>query len=55
VGREGGISEKERRLRFMVPHKHTEAKRGRRWFLLIATRLFQSGPQKKVQVSIRGG
>ena len=42
-------------VRFIVPQKHTEAKRGRRWFLLIAARLVQSGPQKEVQVSIRGG
>jgi hypothetical protein len=42
-------------VRFIVPHKHTEAKRGRRWFLLIAARLVQSGRQKEVQVSIRGG
>jgi hypothetical protein len=42
-------------VRFIVPHKHTEAKRGRRWFLLIAARLVQSGRQKEVQISIRGG
>lgn len=42
-------------VRFIVPHKHTEAKRGRRWFLLIAGRLVQSGRQKELQVSIRGG
>ena len=42
-------------VRFIIPHKHTEAKRGRRWFLLIAARLVQSGRQKEVQVSIRGG
>ena len=42
-------------VRFIVPHKHTEAKSGRRWFLLIAARLVQSGRQKEVQVSIRGG
>lgn len=42
-------------VRFIVPHKHTEAKRGRRWFLLIAARLVQSGRQKELQVSIRGG
>jgi len=42
-------------VRFIVPKKHTEAKRGRRWFLLIAARLVQSGRQKEVQVSIRGG
>jgi hypothetical protein len=42
-------------VRFIVPQKHTEAKKGRRWFLLIAARLVQSGRQKEVQVSIRGG
>ena len=42
-------------VRFLEPKKHTEAKRGRRWFLLIAARLVQSGRQKEVQVSIRGG
>jgi len=42
-------------VRFIVPHQHTEAKRGRRWFLLIAARLVQSGRQKEVQVSISGG
>jgi hypothetical protein len=42
-------------FRFIVPHQHTEAKRGRRWYLLIAARLVQSGRQKEVQPSIRGG
>jgi hypothetical protein len=42
-------------VRFIVPQKHNEAKRGRRWFLLIAGRLVESGCQKKLQVSIRGG
>ena len=28
-------------VRFIVPQKHTEAKRGRRWFLLIAARLVE--------------
>ena len=42
-------------VRFIEPKKHTEAKTGRRWFLLIAARLVQSGRQKEVQVSIRGG
>ena len=42
-------------VRFIVPQKHTEAKRGRRWFLLIAGRLVESGRQKELQVSIRGG
>jgi hypothetical protein len=42
-------------VRFIVPQKHTEAKRGRRWFLLIAGRLVESGRQKELQVSIMGG
>jgi len=40
-------------VRFIVPQKHTEAKQGRRWFLLIAARLVESGRQKEMQVSIR--
>ena len=42
-------------VRFIVPQKHTEAKRGRRWFLLIAGRLVESGRQKELQVSISDG
>jgi hypothetical protein len=42
-------------VRFIVPHKHTEAKRGWRWFQLIAGRLVQSDRQKELQMSIRGG
>lgn len=42
-------------VRFIVRQKHTAAKRGRRWFLLIAARLVQSGRQKELQVSINGG
>ena len=42
-------------MRFIVPQTHPEAKRGRRWFLLIAARLVQSGRQKELQVSISGG
>jgi hypothetical protein len=42
-------------VRFIEPKKHSESKRGRRWFLLIAARLVQSGRQKEMQVSIRGG
>ena len=42
-------------VRFFVPQKHTEAKRGRRWFLLIAARLVPSGRQKELQVPISGG
>jgi hypothetical protein len=42
-------------VRLIVPQKHTEAKRGRRWFLLIAARLVESGRQKEIQVSIKDG
>lgn len=42
-------------VRVIVPQKHTEAKRGRRWFLLITGRLVESGRQKELQVSIKGG
>ena len=42
-------------VRFIVPQKHTEAKKGRRWFLIIAARLVETGRQKQLQVSIRGG
>ena len=42
-------------VRFIEPKRHTEAKKGRRWFLLIAARLVQSGRQKELQVSISGG
>ena len=42
-------------MRFIVPQEPTEAKRGRRWFPLIAGRLVESGRQKDLQVSIRVG
>lgn len=42
-------------VRFIIPEHHTEAKKGRRWFLVIAARLVESGRQKEIQVSIRGG
>jgi hypothetical protein len=42
-------------VRFIVPQKQTEAKRGRRGFLLIAARPVQSGRQKEVHVSISDG
>ena len=42
-------------VRFIIPQKHTEAKKGRRWFLIIAARLVETGRQKELQVSIRGG
>jgi hypothetical protein len=41
-------------VRFIVPQQYTEAKRGRRWFLLIAARLVQPSRQEEVRVSIRG-
>ena len=41
-------------VRFIVPQKHTEAKRGRCWLLLIVARLVESGRQMELQVSIRG-
>jgi hypothetical protein len=37
-------------VRLIVPHPHTEAKRGRRRFLLHAARLVQSGRQQEIQV-----
>ena len=42
-------------VRFIEPRKHTEAKRGHHWFLVIAARLVQSGRQKELRVSISGG
>ncbi len=42
-------------VRFIVPQKHTEAKCGRCWLLLIAGRQVESERQKELQVSIRGG
>lgn len=42
-------------VRFIIPQHHTEAKKGRRWFLIIAARLVESGRQKEMQVCIRGG
>jgi transposase len=42
-------------VRFIQPKQHTEAKRGRRWFLIIAARLVKSGRQRELQVSISGG
>lgn len=53
----GGKSEKldlsQRFLRESPGHHRSEELS--RWFLLIAARLLQSGRQKEVQVSIRGG
>jgi hypothetical protein len=39
-------------VRFIAPHKHTEAKRPR-WFLLIAARLVQSGRQRSAKLDTR--
>ncbi len=41
-------------LRLMHPSEHIEAARGRRWFLLIAARLVESGRQKTMQVAVTG-
>ena len=41
-------------VRFIVPQKYLEAKRGRSGFLSIAARLVRSGRQKKVRVSVSG-
>lgn len=41
-------------LRLMSPEGHIEAAHGRRWFLLIAARLVQSGRQKLLQISASG-
>jgi hypothetical protein len=42
-------------VRFLQPQAHVEAGRGRRWFLLIAARLVQSGRQKELQLAVSGG
>lgn len=41
-------------LRLMSPERHIEAAHGRRWFLLIAGRLVQSGRQRFLQISATG-
>lgn len=41
-------------LRLMSPDRHIEAAGGRRWFLLIAARLTQSGRQKVIQICAKG-
>ncbi len=41
-------------LRLLEPERHVESAGGRRWFLLIAARLVQSGRQKTLQVSVSG-
>ena len=41
-------------LRLMSPQRHMEAGNGRRWFLLIAARLVQSGRQRVLQICASG-
>jgi hypothetical protein len=41
-------------LRLLEPARHVESSGGRRWFLLIAARLGQSGRQKTLRVSVNG-
>jgi hypothetical protein len=41
-------------LRLFEPGRQVESAGGRRWFLLIAARLVQSGRQKTLQGSVRG-
>ena len=41
-------------LRPLEPGRHMESKGGRRWFLLIASRLTQSGRQKQFSIGVAG-
>jgi hypothetical protein len=41
-------------LRLLEPSRHVESKAGRRWFLLIAGRLTQSGRQKQFCIAVAG-
>lgn len=41
-------------LRLLEPSRNVESASGRRWFLLIAARLVQSGRQKTLPVSVSG-
>jgi len=41
-------------LRLLEPGRHVESAGGRRWFLLIAARLVQSGRQKTLQIGVSG-
>ena len=41
-------------LRLLEPARHVESKGGRRWFLLIAGRLTQSGRQKQFSIGLAG-
>ena len=41
-------------VRLLEPARHVEAAGSRRWFLVIAARLVESGRQKTLQVSVQG-
>jgi hypothetical protein len=41
-------------LRLLEPGRHVESRGGRRWFLLIAGRLTQSGRQKQFSIGVAG-
>ncbi|HLP26313.1 MAG TPA: transposase, partial [Acidobacteriota bacterium] len=41
-------------VRLLEPARHVEAAGRRRWFLVIAARLVESGRQKTLQVSVQG-
>jgi len=41
-------------MRLMEPNRHVEAVKSRRWFLLIAGRLVESGRQKALAISVKG-
>lgn len=41
-------------MRLLEPSRHVEAAGSRRWFLVIAARLVESGRQKPLQVSVHG-
>jgi hypothetical protein len=41
-------------VRLLEPSRHIEAAGSRRWFLVIAARLVESGRQKTLQVSVQG-
>lgn len=41
-------------LRLMEPERHVEAPTGRRWCLLMASRLVKTGRQRTLQVSVNG-
>jgi hypothetical protein len=41
-------------VRLLEPSRHVEAAGSRRWFLVIAARLVESGRQKTLQISVQG-